>query len=250
MGLFSSIGKFLFGGSKKTSEQKATSTGTTDVDPYAPVIPFINQYITDTDALYRTQPMFSDMETAGYGALTDTVNAPSPVTAAVNYNNDVLGGKYLDVANNPYLKDIATRVSGIAGANQNATFGGRGRSSGGLAAYYGGKAVADSANELYGSQYEAERGRMTTAASLAPTLDSARYLGPQALISAGQNISARPYDINQQYGGILANIGRLGQQGTTTGSSTQTNYQQNPGLIGGIVNSFSNKLFGNNVNPW
>lgn len=249
MGLLSSIGSFLFGGSKKKSESKAT--GTTDIDPYAPVIPYINQYIADTDSLYRTSPMFSSMEQQGYDLLGKVAGeGPSNYfNTAEKELTKTAQGDYLTPDTNPYLADIAKRISGIAGSNVNATFGGRGRSSGGLAGTYAGKAVGDSLTDMYGSVYESERGRQQAAAGMAPQFERARYDAPQALISAGQNITARPFDLNQQYGGILANIGRLGQQGTTTG--TQTNYQQSPGLFGTIVNSLTNKLFpGGGSGPW
>jgi hypothetical protein len=144
------------------------------------------------------------------------------------------------------LADIAKRVAGIAGSTNNATFGGRGRSNSGLAGYYAGKGVGDSLTDLYGQQYNAERGRQMQAISNVPELDKTRYNAPQALISAGQNVSARPFDIAGQYGGILGNIGRLGQQSTTSGTTTGNvqNYQNDPGLIGRIANSFTNKLFG------
>lgn len=240
MGLFSSIGKAIFGGSKKKSSSKAT--GTTDLDPYAPTIPYLNDYLADTSALYKNTPLFSDLERQGYDALRQTAGGGGGMDAAIAENNRVLSGEYLTPDTNPYLKDIATRVSGIAGANQNATFGGRGRSGSGLAGYYSGKAVGDSLTDMYGQVYESERGRMGAAVAAAPSLEAGRYLAPQALISAGQNISARPYDVNQQYGGILGSIAGLGQQGVSTGA--QTNYKQSSGLVGKIANSFANKLFG------
>lgn len=245
MGLFSSIGSFLLGGRRKSSSQTATSSATSDIDPYSPVIPYINDYLGQTANLYGGgAPQFSPTELQGYERLQSTANGPSAVDPAIAENNKTLSGAYLTPDTNPYLKDIATRISGIAGANSNATFGGRGRSGGGLAGYYGGKAVGDSLTDLYGGAYEAERGRMGQAVGQAPGLDQARYNPAQALISAGQNISARPYDINQQQGGILSQIGRLGQQGATTGNTMQQNYTNSNGLVGSIFNSFTNKLFG------
>lgn len=242
MGLFSSIGKFLFGGSKKTSEQ--TSSGTQTRTPYAPVVPYLNDYLSRTSSLYNGgAPLFSDMEKQGYQMLGDIAGqGPSDYfNASENTLGQTAEGQYLTPDTNPYLSDIAKRISGIAGANTNSTFGGRGRSGGGLAGYYAGKAVGDSLTDMYGSVYENERNRQQSAAMAAPTFEKARYDAPQALISAGQNISARPYDVNQQYGGILSQIANLG--GTTTQQGTVTNYQQSPGLFGQIVNSFTNKLF-------
>jgi hypothetical protein len=121
-------------------------------------------------------------------------------------------------------------------------FGGKGRSSGGLAGYYSGKATTDSLTDLYGQQYDQERQRQQQAIGAAPGLDQARYNGANAEITAGQAVTARPFDLNAQQGGILGNIAKLGQQGTTTGQ--QQNYNPTNGLIGDIFNAATNKLFG------
>lgn len=240
MGILHSVGSFLFGGKKKGDS--STKTGTSEVDPYAPVIPYLNDYLGQTSALYNGgAPQFSPMEQQGYDALQHVTGDTSTIDNANAENQREVSGQYLTPDTNPYLSDIARRISGIAGANANATFGGKGRSGGGLAGYYSGKATTDSLTDLYGQQYDAERGRQMQAIGEAPALDQARYSAPQAQISAGQNISARPFDINQQYGGILSKISQLGQQGKTTG--TQQDYKATNGLVGDIFNSFTNKLF-------
>lgn len=242
MGIFGSIGKFLLGGKKKSS--KSVSSGTSDYDPYEPTIPYINDYLAQTKNLY-TDPskMFSPDETAGYDLLRQTVGQGGvAIDPAIAANNKTLSGYYLDPSTNPYIKDIATRMAGEAGAVSNATFGGAGRTGSGLAGYYSGLGSAAAAGDVYNQNYQSERDRMGTAAGLAPQLEAGRYLGPQALISAGQSQSARPYDINSQYGNILSQIGSLGQQGKTTGQQTNYGYQQ--GLLGKIATSFTNKLFG------
>lgn len=241
MGLFGSIGKFLTGGKKKSSKSK--SSGTTDYDPYEPTIPYINDYLAQTKALYGGgAPMFSPDELAGYAQLRQTAGSSPALNPAIAENNKTLSGQYLTADSNPYIADIAKRMAGEAGAVSNATFGGSGRTGSGLAGYYAGKGAGDAAGDVFNENYQAERGRMSSAVGMAPGLEAGRYLGPQAMISAGQNQSSRPYDINSQYGGILANIAQLGQQGKTTGQQTNYGYQQ--GLLGKIATSFTNKLFG------
>jgi hypothetical protein len=242
MGLFGSIGKFLTGGKKKSS--KSVSSGTSDYDPYEPVIPYINDYLGQTAGLYGDPTkMFSADETAGYGLLRDTVGkGATAVDPAIAANNKTLSGYYLDPSTNPYIADIANRMGGLAASTSASQFGGAGRTGSGLAGYYSGKGAADAAGEVYYGNYSDERDRMLQAAGMAPQLEAGRYLGPQALISAGQSQSARPYDLNAQYGNILATMGSLGQQGKTTGEQTNYGYQQ--GLLGKIATSFTNKLFG------
>jgi hypothetical protein len=245
MGLLGSIGKFLFGGSKKEGQTK--SSGTTTSDPWSAVIPEVKQYIGDTQALYNGgAPQFSPLEQEGYDLLSQTVDGPNAIDPAVAENNKTLSGAYLDPSTNPYLKGIADRLGGIAGTTSIGQFG-SGRSDSGLSSYYAGKGAADSASELYYKNYADERSNMGAAAGRAPSLEAGRYLAPQALISAGQNVSSRPFDLNAQQGGILTNIARLGQTTNSTGQTTT--YGQSPGLIGGIVNSFTNKLFPG-VTPW
>ena len=239
MGLLSSIGKFLFGGSKK--EGSTTSSGTSTSTPYAPVVPYIAPFLDKTNALYNGgAPEFSPLEQEGYDLLSNTVDGTGTIDPAIAENNKTLSGAYLDPNTNPYLKDIANRLGGIAGSTSIGQFG-SGRSDSGLSSYYAGKGAADASGEIYANNYANERANMGAAASRAPSLESARYLAPQAMISAGQNVSSRPFDLNQQQAGILHSIGSMGQ--TTTANGTTATYGQSPGLIGGIINSFTNKLF-------
>lgn len=246
MGLLGAIGKFLFGGSKTTG--KTTDSGTSTSQPYTPVIPYIDSYLGDTSKLYGPggAPQFSPLEQEGYNLLSNTVDAPGALQPAIDENNKTLSGAYLDPSTNPYIKDIANRLAGVAGTTSIGQFG-SGRSDSGLSSYYAGKGAADAAGQVYYQNYNDERSRMGQAAGVAPSLESGRYLAPQAMISAGQNVSARPFDLNSQYGGILSNIGKLGQE--TQSSGTTHSYGYSPGLIGGIVNSFTNKLFPG-VTPW
>lgn len=248
MGLLGSIGKLVFGGKKKSS--KVSSSGTSDYDPWDVAIPHLQDYLGDTAQLYDKTPLFSPLELEGYDSLRGVVNSgATALNPAIAENNRTLSGEYLTPDSNPYIADIAKRIAGLASSTSNATFGGSGRTGSGLAGYYSGKGAADAAGELYFDNYNNERARMGSAVGMAPSLEAGRYLGPQALISAGQNVSARPFDINQQRGGILAQIASLGQQGKTQGTSTTYGYS--PGIVGQIVNSFTNKLFpGGSSGPW
>lgn len=241
MGIFKGIKTALFGGNKKTSKSK--SKGTSNYDPWEVATPYLTDYLNQTKNLYANTPQFSPDELAGYQLLRDTVNGGTPaIDAAVAENNKTLSGAYLSPDTNPYLKEIATRMAGEAGAVSNSSFSGSGRTGSGLAGYYSGQGAAAAAGDVYNTNYQQERGRMSNAVGYAPTLEAGRYLGPQALISAGQNQSARPYDLNEQLGNIYATYGGLGQQGVTTG--VQQDYKHTGGLLGKIANSFANKLFG------
>ena len=241
MGIFSSIVHGIFGGPKKRS--KVEESASSDVDPWDVSIPYLTDYLSKTQALYNGgAPLISPYEQAGYNKLMQTVNAGSTaLDPAIAANNKTLSGDYLKANSNPYIADIAKRAAGLAGMQANATFSGSGRTGSGLAGYYAGKGAADAANDVFYQNYGDERDRMLQATGYAPQLEAGRYLGPQALISAGQNISSRPFDVNSQYGNILTAIAQLGQQGQTQGTTTTKGYTG--GLIGKIADSFTNKLF-------
>lgn len=241
MGIFGSILTGIFGGPKKRS--KVEENATSQQDPWDVAIPYLTDYLGKTQSLYNGgAPQISPYEQAGYDKLMATVNAGAKaLDPAIAANNKTLSGSYLTADSNPYIAGIAQRAAGLAGAQANATFSGAGRTGSGLAGYYAGKGAADAANDVFYQNYGDERDRMLTAAGQAPSLEAGRYLGPQALISAGQNISSRPFDINSQYGNILTAIAQLGGQGQTQGTTTTKGYTG--GLIGKIADSFTNKLF-------
>lgn len=227
-------------GNKAQSETNSTSTRT----PYGPAVAPINNFIDKIGSLYNGDtPLISPMEQQGYDMVQQTAGSPSAsMTESLNTNAAVARGDYLSPDTNPYLADIAKRVGAQALQGVNSTFGSGGRASGGLAGYYAGKGTADALTDFYGGQYSAERGHQMAAVGNAPALEQARYLGPQAMISAGQNISSRPFDAAAQYGSILSNIAGLG--GTTTGTSRTEGRTESPGVLSNIANSFVNKLFG------
>jgi hypothetical protein len=235
MGLFN----FLFGGN--TSKSNSTSTTT----PYGPTVQPINDYLGATKTLYGGgAPQISPLEQSGYDSVAKVAGTPSAAfTSAGNELNDTISGKYLTPDTNPYLKDIASRIGAQALQTTNSTFGGMGRSNSGLAGYSAGQAVGNSLTDLYGNEYNSERALQSQAAAEAPAYEQARYLAPQALISAGQNVSARPFDLNQQYGTTLANIAKLGGTTNTSGTSTSQGSANSNGLIGNAITSFTNKLF-------
>lgn len=240
MGIFNSIVTGLFGGPKKRS--KVEETANTTQDPWAPVMPYLTDYLGKASALYNGgAPQISPYEQAGYDKLMETAGSSPAIDAAIAANNKTLSGAYLDPKSNPYIADIAKRSAGLAGAQAGAAFGGVGRTGSGLAGYYAGQGSADAANQVFYQNYGDERNRMLEASGQAPQLEAGRYLAPQAIISAGQNISSRPFDINAQYGNILSSLAQLGGQGTMQGTTTTKGYTG--GLIGKIADSFTNKLF-------
>lgn len=233
MGLFSSIGKFFFGGQKKGNETKTTN------DPWAGVKPQLENYVKDTEALYKNTPLFGELEQQG---IDDIVSATGQnqtmIDSAIRQNTDVMDGKYLTPDTNPYLADIAKRVSGMAGAGVQSQFGSKGRTGSGLAGYYGGKAIGDSLTDMYGSVYESERDRQEGAKGYVPALAGTNTQNSSIKYGLGQDINNKALDRNKEYGGILGSIGQLG------GTQNTTEYKQTRGLFGDILNAGVNAFFG------
>lgn len=247
MGIFKKISKGLFGGKKKQTEQKAKEevTGTTSQAPWAPAIPGLTNYLTKLPEFYANTPMFSPTELEGVDMLREAISGNDAIlNPAIGSLNDTLSGKYLDASSNPYLQDIATRMGGEAMAGANASFGGRGRGASGLNQYYVGKGVSDAVGDVFGGAYESERGRMLQAAGMMPQFAASKLLGPSAMIDVGQNFSARPFDLNAQMGGIMAQIANLGGTSNfnTSGTTVQKDYKQSPGLFGKIANKLGDSI--------
>lgn len=232
MGLFKSIGQFFFGGQRKGNESKTSS------NPWGPTVEPLKQYLGDTQSLYKNTPMFGEMEMDGINRVKGAVGQnQGMIDTAIGQNNDTMSGKYLTPDTNPYLADIARRISGMAGAQSQAMFGSSGRTGSGLAGYHGGKAVTDSLTDLFGSVYQQERGFQENAKQMVPGLVGVNTGNAGTLYDLGREINERPLERNAQYGGILRSIAGLG------GDTTSTEYKQTRGLFGDILNAGVNAFF-------
>lgn len=242
MGFFSAIGDF-FTGKKARSESETQGSSTTVANPWAPAIPYLTDYLGQVNDTFANTPQISPFEQQGFDMLKATAESGG-VQPAIDANARTMAGDYLTPDTNPYLADIASRVAGTTMANINSTFGGSGRTGSGLHAIYAGQGVGNALTDLYGENFARERGYQEQAISRAPMLDAARYLPAEAMISAGESISARPFDLLAAQGGILANIAGLG--GTTQTDAFEKSRSKGNAEKAGAFGTFGNKLlFGN-----
>jgi hypothetical protein len=147
------------------------------------------------------------------GELSDNAFTPSAgVTAATDYNTDVLNGDYLN--GNQYLDGMVKTAGDNITDRISATFGMAGRTGSGANQYALTKGLNESENTLRYGAYNDERTRMGQAASLAPSLDSARYNGLGAYLTAAQTAVGLPMDAASQYSNGLGNL--LGKYQTVT----------------------------------
>jgi hypothetical protein len=108
------------------------------------------------------------------GILDRYTNGDPNVSAASSYNADVLSGKYL--TGNPYLETMVAQAGNDARNQTAAALGVRGLNGGSAFGDIISRNVTEAGNTLRFNNYNVERGRMDSAASLAPSLAAAQYL--------------------------------------------------------------------------
>lgn len=247
-------------GAKQSGESKTTSTVNTG--PWDAQQPYLkdafaqaqSNYNRNKNNTYYTGETVAPLTDAQNSALNTTIGIGSGVNqgvAAAGQNNaDTLNGKYLDPASNPYLRgtfdaaaDAVTRQYQTATAPQTAgAMAQAGRYGSGA---YGnqvknnqlnlGASLNNLATNIYGGNYQNERGNQMTAAGQAGAINQAEYINPNAALSAGgvqqaqnqnvnnSNMAAYNYNRDQPTNALNSYIGQIqgnyGQNGTTTQSS-------------------------------
>jgi hypothetical protein len=247
-------------GAKQSGENKTTSTVNTG--PWEAQQPYLKDafaqaqtnYGTNKNNQYYGGETVAPLTDAQNSALNTTIGIGSGVNqgvAAAGQNNaDTLNGKYLDPNSNPYLKstfdaaaDDVTRRYQTATAPQTA---GAMESAGryGSGAYQNqvknneidlGKSLGSLAANIYGGNYQTERGNQMTAAGQAGGINQAQYINPNAALGAGgvqqtqqQNVdnsamAASNYNRDQPTNALNSYLGQIqgnyGQSGTNTQSS-------------------------------
>lgn len=162
-------------------------------------------------------------------SVSDTISAQLPglaekaftpdagITAATDYNNNVLGGKYLDQGN-PYLEAQIAATNGGVRDRVSAQFSAAGRTGSGANQYALGKALSENETGLRYTDYSNERSRMGASAGLAPSLAAGQYSGLAAYLQASQAAAGLPLDTASQYASGVG--GLVGQYGTQTGKTS------------------------------
>jgi hypothetical protein len=188
------------------SEKGAYAQGSGLFNQFAPAI---KTAIGNSAALAAKPPQ---MQTDAQGALDKTIN-----------------GDYLDPSTNPYSASMGKQIADQTAGEYNASFGGAGRSHGGLAALLSSQGVGNALDNFYGNIYNQERGLQQQAISLEPSLNADQYTGANNLISETQAASMTPEQLAALYGSSVA--GTVGPYGTTTQkTSTPFGLQQAIGL--------------------
>lgn len=215
-------------------KRNQTTTQQTTSEPWKAAQPYLQ------DVMQNAQQAYRNTGSDGIGNVTDQAlnqiqqmaGQGSPgVTAANTYNTDTLNGRYLNEGN-PYLDRIWSDQADEVTNRLKDLYSGMGRY--GSAPMEGELArnLGSLHSQLYGGAYEAERGRMTNAASIAPTLEGARYLAPQQLLAAGSYRDQAPMDALSWYNSIIGPAG--GQGGTSNSTTTEPGPTFLQMLLGGM----------------
>ncbi len=261
MGIFSS----LFGGSNK-------STSTSSTEPWSVQQPFYKQIFGDAQNLYnqgklspnsypgsQVAPQSQATLMARQGILDRAGVGSTLNDNAYNLTSDTLGGKYLDITQNPSwqqgLDDISKAFArGTAAQTDSAAArsGGYGGSAYNELVGINNRALGNALTDYAGNLYNQERNRQTQALGLAPSIDQLGYSDLNRIAGVGSQDEAYQQklinDAVNKYSAPAQNLeafksiigAPLGQ--TTT--NTQT-YNNNPlgnilGLTGLAASQFNN----------
>lgn len=207
------------GTSGNLSQANAYPTGAQTLGQ--PIYPWLQRYEGN-----RTAPM-SNEENQGLNAYGNFMNNGMGLGGSQNYMNDVLGGKYLDVANNPYFKQIKDSGQGLKDYQDNqatrriaSSMAAGGNALSGANAAAQGDYMNNSNNQfdqmmgnLYANQYARERGYQQDIPGMQNNMARTEQSGLQGYMQAG----ALPRQLQQnendaQYGDWLHQIGQLQDQ--------------------------------------
>lgn len=267
------------GGSRGGSSQPSTTTSINKSEPPAYVQPYATQYLSRASALsnepYKpfpgttatSNPRIAGLtpeHTRGLQMTMDRAIGGSPeLNNAKTQFNDTMSGSYLN--SNPYLDATFNKAafgvtdnymnsvmpSMTAAASRAGALGGSAFDETTERSRYGlGQNLNNLATDIYGGNYQAERGRQAQMMGYAPFFADQGYKDAQAVLGVGDinrgyqqdiiNAGIQDYDAErlQQFKNldVLGNAINVGSGGAGTVTSTGPNpYRSNPyaGMIGG-----------------
>lgn len=191
-----------------------TKTKTT---PWAPAEPYIKDSLAGLQsanqnaqaALTQYTPTLDAAIAKASGMMT---TPPQYLTDARTQLDKTINGDYL--GKNPYASSLADQIAQRTGAQYNSTFGGAGRSSGGLAALLSSQGVGDALNQFYSNQYNTDRALQQNAIAAAPGFHQDEYTDSnQAANLINGRVTLPLQAANSYAGGVTA---------TTSPYNTQT----------------------------
>ncbi|WP_373089293.1 hypothetical protein [Zhongshania sp.] len=183
---------------------------------------------------------FSDISQGGFDA------ARQLFPQASQQLGQTIGGEFLGA--NPYLQNVAARAQQGAMSGINATFGGAGRTGGGLHQQALAEGLGNVAAGIYAPAYESERSRMLAATQMAPQ-QLAGQLGIGGVMEAKDlEQQLAPYTQLQRYGQLITMPG--GGTSTVTGPGTPGRGAGAGALGGALAGASLGAMEGSIGGPW
>lgn len=199
------------GGTVQTSGQQNVNMG-----PWEPQVPYLGDVFSKAQTLYNTnQPNYFPTSTVapmnsaqrgGYQSIIDRAGNNPLFPAAQGEYLKTVNGSYLDPNSNPYLKGtfdaasqaVSDQYKNITAPTTDALFASNGPISGGARQNAVdqnnaqlGRTLNNLATNIYGGNYQAERGRQYDAMGNVGSMIQAGYLDPTAAINAGGALQAQ-----------------------------------------------------------
>ena len=214
---------------------KGSETTTSTQAPWSNQQPYLDYMFNQAKSIYegggpqyyqdsQVSPFAPAQEQAMAG-IENRARTGSTINAANNQMmTDTLQGKYLDPATNPYLTDTFNTAAAQTLAPIQSAFSDAGRYGSGINQQVQQRGLNELANNIYGGNYGAERGRQMTAAQIAPQIANQDYYDYDRLMGVGSQVQ------NQAQNVIADNVQRY-------------NYNQN--LPQQNLNAFQNYVGGN-----
>jgi hypothetical protein len=214
------------------------SKKTTEVTPWKPADPYIKDamgaqqggYGQAKDTLAQWSPTLNN---ALSRASATALNPPAYFTDARHQLDKTINGDYVN--SNPYTGQIADLIAQKTQGSYNTTFGGAGRSHGGMAALLSSQGVGDALGSFYNNNYQQERAMQQQAIGMAPGFNQDEYTGVNNLIPAVNNVAMMPLNAANAYGQGITNTT---SPYTTTTEKTPFNIGQAVGLAAQIGSAF------------
>lgn len=227
------IGGGLLGGLGGSSTKTATQTQ--GLPPW--LMPYYTGAAKDAQGLYQDASFTPASGATMQGAQELIGFDPAASQGAQGLAQRTLAGDYLSPDSNPWLKQTFDTGADAIQARLGSQFGGAGRFNSGAMAGASGQALADLAGDIYGGNYQAERGRQMQAAGMAPGLDRGVMQGAQAQLMGGGILDEEAmrkanfgWDNLDRYTGQLARISN-----PFSVQTTPLERNKGAGLLGGAL---------------
>jgi hypothetical protein len=221
---------------------------TTTTEPPGYALPYLRQGLQGADQIYQSgienyAVPFSPETESALAMATNRATAGSPVNqAAQNYTTQTLNGGFMGA--NPWLDQMFNKASGAVTNQVQSNFGTAGRNPRGIdAAGFAQEGYNDLAAQIYGGDYQAERGRMQQLAPFAGQIANADYTDIGQLANVGAQRDAYTREAATAPGRNLDNfLARInGMPGSTITQPMERNW-----LAGATGGASMGSMFG----PW